>query len=234
MLKLKDCKIIQNHLLYEIESLNLAQGEFVALIGANGSGKSSFFNQLFFQKVPPGNVCFNSKKWNDISFQERSKLVTLVDNHFLGLDYLITHEYLELGRTTHTDIWGKIGTKDHAIVKEYSEKLRISHLLTQATSTLSDGERQRASIAKALIQETPLILLDEPTAFLDYPTKIEVMELLHNISKNEKKLIIIASHDIDFCLKYCTRFLIINQLKKQLVSFNQLTKEQLLNEAFNL
>ena len=99
---------------------------------------------------------------------------------------------------------------------------------------MSDGERQRVGIAKALIQETPLVLLDEPTAFLDYPTKKEVMQLLKNIAKDQNRLVIVASHDINFCIEYCSRFLVIEQENSVLQSFDTISHDELVQVAFGI
>ncbi|MNK27363.1 putative siderophore transport system ATP-binding protein YusV [compost metagenome] len=232
MLKFENCKIGHAHTLYEIPELELERGEFVALIGANGSGKSTLMDALIQGKFPDGKVHVEDKNWNDLKLLERARMITLVDNHFLGFDYLKVNEYLELGRHTYTSFTGRLSPEDRSIVQKYVETLHLDPLLNQSTSTLSDGERQRVGIAKALIQETPIILLDEPTAFLDYPTKKEVMSLLRRIAEESKRLVIIASHDIDFCLEFCSRILIIEKESKVLTSHQGIGHDALVKSAF--
>lgn len=234
MLRLQGCTIGHNKTLYTIPNLKLEQGEFVALIGANGSGKSTLMHALIHGEFSSGNVTFNDSDWNGFKLAERAKLITLVDNHFLGLDYLNVSEYLNLGRYTYTDFTGRLNETDRERVTHFASKLHLEELLHQPTSTLSDGERQRAGIAKALIQETPIVLLDEPTAFLDYPTKKEVMSLLSEIAREDQKLILIASHDLDFCLKYCSRILVIEKASKQLTSFSTISQNELVERAFGI
>ncbi len=234
MLKFENCRIGHERILYEIPELELERGEFVALIGANGSGKSTLMDALVQGKFPNGKVSVEGRNWNDLKLLERARQITLVDNHFLGFDYLKVNEYLELGRHSYTNFTGRLSAEDQKIVRKYCETLHLNSLLEQSTSTLSDGERQRVGIAKALIQETPIILLDEPTAFLDYPTKKEVMSLLGNIAKDSKRLVIIASHDIDFCIQYCSRILIIEKNTKILHSYQTITHDELVEKAFGI
>lgn len=234
MLKFENCKIGHERILYEIPELELERGEFVALIGANGSGKSTLMEALIQGKFPNGKVNIEGRNWNDLKLLERARQITLVDNHFLGFDYLKVNEYLELGRHSYTNFTGRLSSEDQRIVQKYVETLHLGALLEQSTSTLSDGERQRVGIAKALIQETPIILLDEPTAFLDYPTKKEVMSLLGNIARESKRLVIIASHDIDFCIEYCSRILIIEKNTKILKSYQTITHNELVKKAFGI
>jgi iron complex transport system ATP-binding protein len=234
MLKFENCRIGHDQLLYEIPLLELQRGEFVALIGANGSGKSTLMDSLIQGKFPNGKVSVEARNWNDLKLVERARMITLVDNHFLGFDYLKVREYLELGRHSYTNFTGRLSPEDKLIVQKYVQTLHLESLLDQSTSTLSDGERQRVGIAKALIQETPIILLDEPTAFLDYPTKKEVMSLLGKIAKESERLVIIASHDIDFCIEYCSRILIIEKGAKILESYETILHDELVQKAFGL
>lgn len=234
MLKFENCRIGHDRPLYEIPNLELEQGEFVALIGANGSGKSTLMDLLVQGKFPNGKVRIEDKNWNDLKLMERAHAITLVDNHFLGFDYMKVNEYLELGRHSYTSFTGRLSQEDRSIVQKYSDTLHLDSLLNQSTSTLSDGERQRVGIAKALIQETPIILLDEPTAFLDYPTKKEVMSLLGKIAKESNRLVIIASHDIDFCIEFCSRILIIEKQSKVLQSYKTITHDELVAKAFGV
>ncbi|TSJ40170.1 ABC transporter ATP-binding protein [Fluviicola chungangensis] len=234
MLKFENCSIGHDRTLYEIPELELRRGEFVALIGANGSGKSTLMDSLVQGKFPDGKVSIEGRNWIDLKLMERAHQITLVDNHFLGFDYLKVSEYLELGRHSYTNFTGRLTAEDRLVVQKYIQILHLDSLLGQSTSTLSDGERQRVGIAKALIQETPIILLDEPTAFLDYPTKREVMSLLGQIAAESNRMVMIASHDIDFCIEYCSRILIIEKDSKILRSYQAITHDELVTKAFGI
>lgn len=232
MLKIENFSVGHEQLLYHISHLELNAGDFVAVIGANGSGKSTFFQALVDGAFSMNQAVLNGVDLSSIPLTQRSKLITLVDNHFLGLPYLSVLEYLNLGRYVHTSFTGRLKSNDRDIVARFAEELRVTTLLNRFTSTLSDGERQRVSIAKALIQETPIVLLDEPTAFLDYPTKHEVMELLAETARVNQRIVLIASHDIDFCVKHCTRFALINKQKQTMELEEALNKEELIKRAF--
>jgi iron complex transport system ATP-binding protein len=144
-------------------------------------------------------------------------LLTLIYNKFQGQHFLTTKEYLALGRFPYTGYFGGLSLNDEQIINQYSEELCLEHLFESSTATLSDGERQRASIAKALIQETPVLLFDEPTSFLDYPTKRNVMQMIQTIAKKHNKIVIIASHDIELCSEFSDHFLLIDPIKKKLL-----------------
>lgn len=234
MLEFTKVVIHREKVLFSVPDLKLELGEFVGLIGKNGAGKSTLMDALIHGSNHTGQLLVNGVPWSDLKFHQRARQITLVDNHFLGVDYLNVQEYLELGRHAYTNVLGRLSAEDKRIVDSYVQLLQISHLLKQSTSTLSDGERQRVGIAKALIQETPLVLLDEPTAFLDYPTKKEVMQLLKNIAKDQNRLVVVASHDINFCIEYCSRFLVIEQENSVLQSFDTISHDELVQVAFGI
>ena len=106
-----------------------------------------------------------------------------------------------MGRTPYTGFWGTLGTEDKAIVEEAMHKVGISHLASRMIQTLSDGERQKVMIAKALAQQTPVIFLDEPTSFLDFPSKVEILQMLRNLAKELQKTIFLSIHDVELALQ---------------------------------
>lgn len=235
MLEFDHCHIGRKRVLYSIDHLSLTGGQLVALIGANGTGKSTFLQAFSQGAFLAGTVFFDKRDWHKIIPGERAKLVAFIDNKFSGYDHLSTREYLELGRFPHTGFSGRLSEHDRQVVATYAEEMCVEHLLDQATSTLSDGERQRAGIARALIQETPIVLLDEPTSFLDYPTKRSVMLLLQQIAHKHNKLIVLASHDLELCLEFVSDLLIIDPRKKVLNAFpSNLSLETLVELAFRM
>ena len=106
-----------------------------------------------------------------------------------------------LGRSPYTGFWGTLSKADHAIVDESIAKVGIEKLKGRMIQNLSDGERQKVMIAKALAQQTPVIYLDEPTAFLDYPSKVEMMQTLHQLSRTAGKTIFLSTHDLELALQ---------------------------------
>ncbi|MGL5958470.1 MAG: ABC transporter ATP-binding protein, partial [Phocaeicola sp.] len=113
---------------------------------------------------------------------------------------LTVYELVALGRQPHTGFFGRLNQQDHTIIEEALDAVGIAHKATNYTAELSDGERQKVMIAKALVQETPLILLDEPTAFLDVVSRIEIMTLLHRLAVTQQKAILLSTHDIEQAL----------------------------------
>ncbi len=110
---------------------------------------------------------------------------------------LTVYELVALGRQPHTGFFGRLHPKDHLIIKEALDAVGIAHKAESYTAELSDGERQKVMIAKALVQECPLIILDEPTAFLDVVSRIEIMTLLHQLAVEQNKAILLSTHDIE-------------------------------------
>ena len=219
MLEMRQVNIGRAKTLYSIDEVTLLPGKLYALIGANGAGKSTLLDAIALGDYRSGEIRLNHSSIANLSLRERALLVALVESRFHGSEYLSTQEYLDLGRFPHTGFQGLLTDSDKAVVNRVVEQLQLAHLLKQSTSTLSDGERQRASIARALIQETVLILLDEPTSFLDYPNKRAIMQLLKTIAHEQQKMILLASHDLELCLDYCDECLVINPESKQLEQY---------------
>ena len=110
-------------------------------------------------------------------------------------------ELVEMGRSPYTGFWGRLDKEDKQVVEESIALVRIENLASRMVYTLSDGERQKVMIAKALAQETPVIFLDEPTAFLDFPSKVEIMQLLHHLTRSTNKTIFLSTHDLELALQ---------------------------------
>lgn len=234
MLELKHCTIGKGRVLYTIDEVQIAAGKLTVLIGANGAGKSTLLDAIALGNASGGSITYDGKSLNHLTVDERSHYIALVESRFSGAEYLSTQEYLNLGRFPHTGFQGRLDEQDHAVVARIASELNVNHLLSQSTLTLSDGERQRTSIARALIQETPVMLLDEPTSFLDYPNKRTIMQLLRERAVREQKVILMASHDLELCLEYSDECLIINPATRQLERHRtaDLSLDQLIERAF--
>jgi len=233
MLELKDVIVKRRALLFQVPNLQLVPGNFVALIGANGSGKSTLLKFLTGDLRLLGSAHWSSQDLAAMTSEDRAKLIAKVDNSFPGLDHMSTREYLSLGRFPYTGAFGFLSDQDIRVVEDCAQDFHLTHLLDQPTSHLSDGERQRASIARAMIQETPIILLDEPTSFLDYPGKRRVMEILRDVAQKMHKVVVMATHDLDLSLDYCTSWMVIeseNHVLTHLVKTP--TKESIVTLAF--
>ena len=188
----KKKKRVHEHL-----SFKLHAGELTCLLGANGAGKSTLLRTLSAsQPALEGELTMVGKPLSQYTEKERSRTigVVLTDKTFAG--GLTVYELVALGRQPHTGFFGRLHKEDRLIIEEALENVGIAHKAKNYTAELSDGERQKVMIAKALVQECPLILLDEPTAFLDVVSRIEIMHLLHRLAVEQDKAILLSTHDI--------------------------------------
>lgn len=190
-------KVIQDHL-----DLNINGGEFICLIGPNGVGKSTLLKTL--GKIIPslsGDILLHDKDYSKISTEEFSRNIGLVLTDHLDDSNLTAADVIAMGRYPYTGFWGKLQDQDWEIVKESAQKVGMESLLQRSFIELSDGEKQKVMIAKALAQQTPLMLLDEPTAFLDFPTKTSLLIMLRKLARTHKIAIILSTHDIELAIK---------------------------------
>ncbi len=180
----------------------LMSGQLTCLIGPNGIGKSTLLRTLAaFQPAIDGDIEFFGKPLGKYSNEELAKLISIVLTNNSHIKNLTTYEVIGLGRSPYTGFWGRLSEHDHQIIRQCIQTVGIDKVAQQAFQTLSDGERQKAMIAKAIAQETPVILLDEPTAFLYYPNKVGVMLMLRSLAHDMGKTILMSIHDIDLALQ---------------------------------
>ena len=157
-------------------------GELTCLLGANGAGKSTLLRTLSgFQPPLGGEIRLMGRPLGEYSDKRLSRVIGVVLTDKCEIRNMSVEELVGLGRSPYTGFWGTLGEQDRMIVRQALEHVKIDHFARRMIQTLSDGERQKVMIAKALAQETPIIFLDEPTAFLDFPSKVEIMQLLHEL-----------------------------------------------------
>lgn len=178
-------------------NLRLKQGEMVALLGRNGAGKSTLLKALTCDTSPvSGSIMIDGKPSTTISNRDLSRLVALVATERIMGGAFTIRELVALGRQPHTGFLGRLSHHDNEVIDYCLDAVGITHKAEQHVANLSDGERQKAMVAKALAQETPIIVLDEPTAFLDVASRIETMKLLHKLAREQNKAVLLSSHDI--------------------------------------
>ncbi len=176
----------------------LSAGDFVCILGVNGAGKSTLLRTMAgFQSPATGHVFLNDK---DISLYSRREIaqyigVVLTERQAFN-SQMTVEELVALGRIPYTNFMGTLSRKDRETVDCAMQKTGMAEMRNRKISTLSDGERQKAMIAKCIAQQTPVILLDEPTAFLDFPSKTETFRLLRRLAKTENKTVVVATHDL--------------------------------------
>ena len=156
-------------------NVSLDEGNLIALIGPNGAGKSTLFKTLTAHIKPiSGSIELMGKELSDYSSKEKAMLIGLVLTERPDDMFLKVYDVVASGRCPYTNFFGKIEKEDENIIQESLEIVGINHLKDRYFNTLSDGEKQKVMIAKTLAQNTPIIFMDEPTAFIDYPSKIEL------------------------------------------------------------
>ena len=209
----------------------LESGKVYALVGRNGIGKSTFIQTIIGQQIVlSGDILIDQRSISTFSTKELSETIALVETRFEGVEYLTVKDYLALGRAPFTDAYGRMTSVDWEIVQKTATDLSIGHLLEKNTDCISDGERQLCAVGRAFVQETPIILLDEPTAFLDYINRNKLLEILVVMASKKNKCIILSTHDIDLCLDQVVPLLLASSGKIEL--FSSLSKDEILNAMY--
>ena len=199
----KQVTVVAEHLDAAIHS-----GELTCLLGRNGIGKSTLLRTLSaFQPALGGKILLRNSEnseyseISEYSDKQLSRLVGVVLTEKPDVRNMTIEELVGMGRSPYTGFWGTLHADDHRIVNEAIALVGIESLKGRFIHTLSDGERQKVMIAKALAQQTSIIYLDEPTAFLDFPSKVEVMQLLHRLAQEQQKTIFLSTHDVELSLQ---------------------------------
>lgn len=188
-------------LVHQKLNLSLAKGELTSLLGVNGVGKSTLLRTLAgFQPKLSGDIMLDGRSIGSYSQRERAKLVSVVLTDQVVVGDLFVYEVIALGRHPYLGFFGRLTLEDHKVIEKVVHSVGIDELTHRRISSLSDGERQKVMIAKALAQQTPIIILDEPTAFLDLPSRIEIAMLLRKLSDGMGKAILLSTHDLDLAL----------------------------------
>ncbi|MCE7949276.1 MAG: ABC transporter ATP-binding protein [Chloroflexi bacterium CFX4] len=187
-------------------TLRLNSGALVCLIGRNGAGKSTLMRTLAaVQKPLAGKVCVGAEDIHRLPISRLARLISVVLTERTQNSLLSVYEVAALGRLPYTDWTGRLSPHDQAMVAWALESVGALPLAERPISELSDGERQKVMIARALAQETPLIFLDEPTAFLDLPRRVEMMALLRRLAHATKRAVLLSTHDLDLALRSADR-----------------------------
>ncbi|MDE6049631.1 MAG: ABC transporter ATP-binding protein [Paramuribaculum sp.] len=193
---------------------SLLRGEFTCLIGSNGAGKSTLLRTIAgFLSPLAGEVIVEGKKLPDYSETRLAKIISVVLTDRMTLNNVSVRQVVEMGRSPYTGFWGTLGKEDRDAVNEAMAVVGISHLQNRTMDSLSDGERQKTMIAKALAQSTPIIILDEPSAFLDYPSKADLMSLLASLARVKNKVIFQSTHDLDIALQIADKVWMLDRDK---------------------
>lgn len=189
-------------------------GELTCLLGANGVGKSTLLRTLSaFQPKLGGEIFIDGKEIGTYTDKTLSHVISVVLTEKPDIRNMSVDELVSLGRSPYTGFWGTLSKEDQDVVNHSISLVGIEDLQQRMIETLSDGERQKVMIAKALAQETPVIYLDEPTAFLDYPSKVEMMQLLYRLSRETGKTIFLSTHDLELALQIADKLWLMDRTR---------------------
>ena len=192
----------------------LNEGDHVALVGANGSGKTTLFKTLTGHLKPlQGSITLCGIALESYSSNELAKRFSIVLTEKPDDLFLSVYDIVAAGRYPHSGLLAQIPEEDEKLIKEKLQITGVFHLIERDFVSLSDGEKQKVMIAKALVQDTPIIYMDEPTAFLDYPSKVELMKLISKIAEEEHKTILYSSHDLELLLKHSQKMWVVAKQK---------------------
>lgn len=196
-----------------LESINATarHGELIALLGTNGSGKSTLFKTIM-NLIPPiaGKTMVSDKSATQYSREEFPKVISFISTEKHNIQHLSIWDFVALGRYPYTNWIGGFTIEDHNLVEKAITITGLEKIKNKSITDLSDGERQRASIARTLAQDTQTILMDEPTAYLDLPAKFELLHLLSLMCRQENKAIIFSTHDVSLALNEADKLWIIH------------------------
>ncbi len=187
-----------------VSSINvrLSHGEFVCLLGPNGAGKSTLLRTIArMQPSISGQTLIQGTDLSALPGQQLAKLLSVVLTDRLSITRLTGYDLVSLGRFPHTGWSGRLSAEDRQIVGWAIEVTHSEHLANRDVSEMSDGERQRIMIGRALAQKPSVMLLDEPTAFLDLPTRVEITGLLRRLAREADLAVLMSTHDLDLAIR---------------------------------
>ncbi len=197
--------------LYHNLNIELFNRELTCFLGPNGAGKSTIIRTLTgIQQPLSGDVFLYNKPLSGFSGNELSSQIGVVLTGHTSVGGLTVAQLVGLGRYPYTGFFGRLKAVDLQIIDRAMEDAGIRHKKNDYMANLSDGEKQKAMIAKTLAQECPIIVLDEPTAYLDVASRIEVMDLLHGLAEKQNKAVLMSTHDIESALLFADRFWLLS------------------------
>ena len=199
-------------IIHDSLQLQLFAGELTSLLGLNGAGKSTLLRTLCgFQPALGGKIIVQGRLLSGYSQSELSRRIGVVLTERTNAGGITVQELVALGRHPYTGFFGKLKAIDRQVVAESLEAVGMTDKASHFVSELSDGERQKTMIAKVLAQQCPIILLDEPTAFLDVTSRIETMSLLHRLAIEQGKAVLLSTHDLELAIQMSDRLWLMEQ-----------------------
>ena len=206
------------HVVSKQITATLQAGELTCLLGPNGAGKSTLLRTLAaFQPPLSGEMLLDGQLLQEYTAQQLAMRIGVVLTERPSIKGMRVREMVAMGRSPYTGFWGGLKAEDEKAVDEAIAQVGIHNLERRQVDTLSDGERQKVMIAKALAQQTPIIFLDEPTAFLDFPSKVEMLLLLRRLAREMQKTVFLSTHDIELALQTADRLWLMGRDTEELI-----------------
>ena len=206
------------HVVSKQITATLQAGELTCLLGPNGAGKSTLLRTLAaFQPPLSGEMLLDGQLLQEYTAQQLAMRIGVVLTERPSIKGMRVREMVAMGRSPYTGFWGGLKSEDEKAVDEAIAQVGIRNLERRQVDTLSDGERQKVMIAKALAQQTPIIFLDEPTAFLDFPSKVEMLLLLRRLAREMQKTVFLSTHDIELALQTADRLWLMGRDTEELI-----------------
>ena len=214
-------------------STRVKPGELTALVGRNGTGKSTLLRAIAgLGEILSGDIILADKPINELSTAERASTISFVTTDKVRIANLHCRDGVALGRAPYTNWIGRMQKQDEEIVMRSMELVGMSDYADKTMDRMSDGECQRIMIARALAQQTPIILLDEPTAFLDMPNRYELCTLLRRLAHEEQKCILFSTHELDIALALCDSIALISPPQLHLLPTDEMVKSGHIERLF--
>lgn len=197
-------KIGVNRILHSGISFSVEHGKMIGIIGPNGCGKSTFLKSMCgLLPVELGDITLKGKSIIYLSRSDRAKLISFSSAFFNQMLSLSFYEFISSGRIPYAGFFGQQDGQTKLMTHKYAKLCGVEAFLSQQMAMASDGEKQKAVLARALNQETPVMCFDEPTNFLDFPSRIQLYELLGEICCLEERIVFISSHDLELQKRFC-------------------------------
>jgi cobalamin transport system ATP-binding protein len=219
-----------------LENINIttSSSKLICLIGRNGQGKSTFLKTIS-GLLPPlkGSIKFNNKDISSYSEKERAKLLSVVLTTKIDIGNITVEEFIHFGRYPYTNWFGINSKSDQTEIENAIQFCGLNEFKNRKYAELSDGEKQKVNIARAIAQNTPIIVLDEPTAHLDLVNKIEILKLLKELVDKQKKMILISTHQIELALQLCDELWVLNNSRIEVGTSDSIIESGTLNKIFD-
>ena len=219
-----------------LKDINLidTKNKMIGVFGRNGQGKSTLLKTIS-GLLPPisGEFKFNEIDILNISEKERAKLLSIVSTTQSGIGSITVRDFVAFGRFPYTNWLGLNRDNDNQEIDKAIELCKLKCFINRNYDELSDGEKQKVNIARAIAQDTPIIILDEPTVHLDLINKVEIFKLLKDLVEDHDKTVIISTHQMEYALQICDQIWLINDGKIENLSPSEILKKQKLTELFH-